>query len=106
MINVKFFHSENGAPLGFSFRGHAGYAAHGSDIVCAAVSSVAYMTANTIIEIMKIDADVVVNEDGAMTLRIPEESAEKTKELLLGLELHINELRKQYPKNVTITTEV
>ena len=106
MINVKFFHSENGAPLGFSFKGHAGYAAHGSDIVCAAISSVAYMTANTIIEIMKVDADAVVNEDGAMTLKVPEERAEKTKELLLGLELHINELRKQYPKNVTITTEV
>ena len=106
MINVKFFHSENGAPLGFSFKGHAGYAAHGSDIVCAAISSVAYMTANTIIEIMKIDAEVGVNEDGAMALKVPEESAEKTKEILLGLELHINELRKQYPKNVTITTEV
>ena len=106
MINVKFFHSENGAPLGFSFNGHAGYAAHGSDIVCAAISSVAYMTANTIIEIMKIEADADVNENGAMTLKVPEESAEKTKELLLGLELHINELGKQYPKNVTITTEV
>ena len=106
MINVKFFHSENGAPSGFSFKGHAGYAAHGSDIVCAAVSSVAYMTANTIIEIMKIDADVDVDEDGKMTLKVPEESAEKTKELLLGLELHIKELKKQYPKNVTITTEV
>ena len=64
------------------------------------------MTANTIIEIMKVPADVDVKEDGAMTLRVSEESAEKTKELLLGLELHINELRKQYPKNVTITTEV
>lgn len=106
MINVKFFHSENGAPLGFSFKGHAGYAAHGSDIVCAAISSVAYMTANTIIEIMGVEADVTVKEDGEMTLKIPEESAEKTKELLLGLELHINELKKQYPKNVTITTEV
>ena len=64
------------------------------------------MTANTIIEIMKVDADADVKEDGEMTLRVPEESAEKTKELLLGLELHINELKKQYPKNVTITTEV
>ena len=106
MIKVKFFHSENGAPLGFSFKGHAGYAAHGSDIVCAAISSVAYMTANTIIEVMKIDADVDVKEDGGMTLKIPEVSAEKTKELLLGLELHIKGLREQYPKNVTITTEV
>ena len=57
-------------------------------------------------EIMKVDADVTVKEDGEMTLKVPEESAEKTKELLLGLELHIKELRKQYPKNVTITTEV
>ena len=55
---------------------------------------------------MKVDADADVKEDGEMTLRVPEESAEKTKELLLGLELHINELKKQYPKNVTITTEV
>ena len=78
MINVKFFHSQNGAPLGFSFKGHAGYAAHGSDIVCAAISSVAYMTANTILEIMKVDADVDVKEDGEMTLKVPEESAEKT----------------------------
>ena len=64
MIRVKFFHSENGASLGFSFNGHAGYAAHGSDIVCAAVSSVAYMTANTIIEIMKVHADVNIEENG------------------------------------------
>ncbi len=106
MINVKFFHSQNGVPSGFSFKGHAGYAAHGSDIVCAAISSVAYMTANTIIEIMGVEADVTVKDDGEMTLKVPEESAEKTKELLLGLELHINELKKQYPKNVTITTEV
>ena len=106
MINVKFFHSENGVPSGFSFKGHAGYASHGSDIVCSAVSSVAYMTANTIIEIMKVDADVSVKENGEMTLRVPEEYTQKTKELLLGLELHINELGKQYPKNVTITTEV
>lgn len=106
MIKVKFFHSENDAPLGFSFKGHAGYAAHGSDIVCAAISSVAYMTANTVIEIMGVNADVDVKENGEMTLKIPEESAEKTKDILLGLELHINELKKQYPKNVTITTEV
>ncbi len=106
MIKVKFFHSENGAPLGFSFIGHAGYGTHGSDIVCAAVSSVAYMTANTITEIMGVQADVTVEDDGEMTLKLPEESTEKTKDILLGLELHINELQKQYPKNVTITTEV
>ena len=106
MINIKFFHSENDVPLGFSFKGHADYAAHGSDIVCAAVSSAAYMTTNTVIEIMGVEADVTVKESGEMTLKIPGEYADKTKDILLGLEFHIKELEKQYPKNVTITTEV
>lgn len=106
MINVKFFHSENNVPLGFTFKGHAGYAAHGSDIVCAAVSSAAYLTANTVISVMGVQAEVQVDEAGAMTLKIPEECADKTRDILLGLELHIKELKEQYPQNVTITTEV
>ncbi len=106
MISIKFFHSGNGTPLGFNFKGHAGYAPHGSDIVCAAVSSVAYMTANTIIEVMGVKADVNIKGSGEMDFKIPLESAEKTKDILLGLELHIKELKKQYPQNVTITTEV
>ena len=28
----------------------------------------------------------------------------KTKEILLGFKIHIEELQEQYPKNVTITT--
>lgn len=61
------------------------------------------MAANTIIEIMNIDADAQVS-DGMMKITIPQESADKAKDILLGFELHITELAKQYPKNVTITT--
>ena len=104
MIKVTFYYSKQGAPLGFNFRGHSGYAQSGSDIVCAAVSSVAYMTANTIIEVMGISADAKVDENGEMTLLIPEECADKPNDILSGLELHIKELSGQYPKNVTITT--
>ena len=106
MIKVTFFRSENGMPVGFNFKGHSGYASSGSDIVCSAVSSVAYMTANTIIEIMKVDANATVDENGEMTLKVPSHSANKVKDILLGLELHISQLAEQYPKNVTITTEV
>lgn len=106
MIKVAFFRSENDMPVGFSLKGHSGYASSGSDIVCSAVSSAAYMTANTIIEIMEIDADTTVNENGEMTLKVPSHSASKVKDILLGLELHLTQLAEQYPKNVTITTEV
>lgn len=103
MINVKFYHSPNGTPLGFKISGHSGYASHGNDIVCSAVSSAAYMTANTIIEIMRITPSVKT-DDGMMQLRIPEGCASQSNDILRGFELHITELSLQYPKNITITT--
>ncbi len=106
MIKATFFHSENGALTGFNIKGHSGYAQSGADIICASVSSAAYMVANTIIEVMGIEADARVDDSGEMTVIIPEESAEKTKDILQGFRLHMEELSAQYPKNVTITTEV
>ena len=103
MINIKFYQSSDGAPLGFMIKGHAGFGTHGNDIVCSAVSSAAYMTANTLIEIMHINVEADVQE-GMMKIIIPQESATEAKNILLGLQLHVSELAKQYPKNVTITT--
>ncbi len=104
MIKVRFFHSDSGIPVGFDIRGHAGHGTSGNDIICASVSSAAYLVANTITEVMSVDADITVDDNGAMTLSVPQADTTKTKEILLGLELHISELSKQYPKNVTITT--
>ena len=104
MIKATFICSKNGAPLGFEFKGHSGYAESGSDIICATVSSAAYLVANTITEIMCVDAKATVDDDGYMKLTIQEKDAEKTKDILLGLQLHIKELSQQYPKHVTITT--
>lgn len=103
MIKVKFYHTSTDAPLGFMIQGHAGFGSHGNDIVCSAVSSAAYMTANTLLEILKLDASADVR-DGMMKVIVPTNSADKAKDILLGFELHINELAQQYPKNVTITT--
>ena len=96
MINITLYHSKDGAQTGFNIKGHAGYAQSGNDIVCAAVSSSAYLVANTIIEIMGVKADASVDENGEMTVLIPEEGAIKTKEILLGFKLHVEELQKQY----------
>ena len=68
MIKVKFYHSGN-APIGFEITGHSGYGTHGNDIVCSAVSSAAYMTANTLLEIMQINASADV-QDGMMKIII------------------------------------
>ncbi len=104
MIKASFFHSKSGEPTGFEICGHSGYAQSGSDIVCASVSSAAYMVANTITEVIGVDAFIQVDDNGSMTLKIPQGSANKTKDILLGFELHLKGLEEQYPKNVTITT--
>ena len=104
MIKATFIYSKNGAPLGFEFKGHSGYAESGSDIICASVSSAALLVANTITDIMFIEAAATMDDDGYLKFTIQEKDAEKTKDILLGLELHIKELSQQYPKHVTITT--
>ncbi len=103
MIKVTF-HNKNGAITGFTITGHADYSKHGSDIVCAAVSSAALLVTNTITDVMSVKAFAEANDDGFLTLKIPENSTTKTNDILRGLKLHLTELSSQYPQNVTITT--
>ena len=42
MIKAEFYVLKDGRPAGFRISGHAGYAEEGEDIICAAVSAVAY----------------------------------------------------------------
>ncbi|MBR2315677.1 MAG: ribosomal-processing cysteine protease Prp [Clostridia bacterium] len=83
---------------GFEVDGHSGYAEEGSDIICASVSSAAYMTANTLTEIIGVKADIEV-EDGYMHLVLSEEN-ETAKKLIEGFALHIGQLSEQYPDYV------
>ena len=50
MINVIVYKDGKGLIEGFSLKGHAGYAEHGSDIVCSAVSMLTINTLNSISE--------------------------------------------------------
>lgn len=47
MIKAVFYR-KNGVLSGFHISGHAGYAAAGSDVCCAAVSSAAQLVCNTV----------------------------------------------------------
>lgn len=104
MIRVRF-KTADGLLTGFHLSGHAGAGEHGQDIVCAAVSSAAYMTANTITEIVQAPADVAV-EDGRMDLTVLA-LTERCQDILSGFRLHIQALQEQYPQRVHLmNTEV
>ena len=104
MIQVRFY-TDQEQLTGFRISGHAGAGAAGEDIVCAAVSSAAYMTANTITDILHIPAQVAV-DDGFMELRLCEQ-VEASQAVLCGLRLHLQALEEEYPKRVHLmNTEV
>ena len=88
--------------FGFEISGHSSF--NGDDevgkIVCAAVSSAAYMTANTITEIIGDTAEIQVSE-AKMFLKVSNPSDMSVK-LLEGLKLHLTELSNEYSNNIKI----
>lgn len=98
MISVKLF-VDSGRLTGFEVSGHSGTAPKGQDIICAAVSSAADMTANTISEIYKASADITAR-DGYLKLSV--KSDDELQKLLRGFELHMRALAKEFPKNIKV----
>lgn len=106
MIKTEFFTNKNGAILGFQIKGHSESAEFGNDIICAAVSSAAYMTANTITDVIGVCADVIVDE-GEMSLTMTEKGALLCRDVMSGFKLHMVALEEQYPENINVNyTEV
>ena len=105
MTRVKFLSKEESL-YGFEIKGHSSVDCNDDEgkIVCAAVSSAAYMTANTITEIIGDECEISVS-DALMYVKVLNVSP-KTTTVLEGLKLHLTELSKQYSKRIKITTEV
>lgn len=100
MTRSKFY-LRQGILVGFELTGHTGAGRSGSDIVCAAISSAALMTVNTITEIIGIPAEIT-ERDGYLRVKLSVGGAKRCQELLRGLRLHLTELEKQYPNNIKV----
>ena len=103
MIRTVFRLHENRL-TGFTVKGHSGTAARGSDIVCAAVSSAAYMTVNTLTEIVNAQTEIEV-KDGFLHCNVLNGN-DSARVILEGFRLHMEQLCEQYPTAIKITTEV
>lgn len=100
MIRVNFFTSGKDI-VGFEISGHSGSAEAGSDIICSAVSSAAYMAANTITEIVKCKAEADIS-DGYMSFYVRSDLSD-AQQILEGLKLHLEALAADYPDNIKVT---
>lgn len=100
MINADFSVSD-GRISGFRISGHSDYADEGQDIVCAAVSAMSYLSANTLTEVVGASPEISV-EDGFMSLAVKKGEEEKCEFMLRGFYLQMKELEKQYPQFLRI----
>lgn len=107
MINAEFFVTEdNNIIVGFHIYGHSGMAESGNDIICAFVSSAAYMAANTITDIIHAKAEVTT-DDGDMYVMVEKKDAASCRDVLAGLKLHLVNTEEQYPQFLQVNyTEV
>ena len=101
MVKASFCIREDSAS--FTVKGHSGFGSEGNDIVCAAVSSAAIMTVNTITEILGISNTPKV-KDGFLQFEVSGSKA--ARDIIRGLKLHLEELSNDYPDYVRVTTEV
>lgn len=102
MITVHFITPPDGRLLGFHMGGHAGCGEAGQDIVCAAVSSAAYLVANAVTEVLHVMPLSLDVGEGEMLLEIDMKDEPVCRPLLAGLKLHLVQLEEQYPDAIRV----
>lgn len=109
MIHIEIGRDQTGAIQQIELSGHAGFAEHGSDIVCAAVSSQVISIENSLTELLNVATDVEVDdiEGGYLKLILPTiESTTTQREvqlLMRHLEFALQVTAQTYPEFVEIT---
>ena len=113
MTSVTFLKDQNGFLVGFSMKGHSGYADAGSDIVCAGLSACCEMILNQLCDSFSFDVKVTVDEKtaavgcDARNCGTVKESQETISKIIDGFYMTVSDIQKQYPRFVKCSiTEV
>ena len=83
--------------IGFHIEGHSGYAEHGSDIICSAVSALALNCVNSIDEFTEDSFSVESDEErGLIDFKLTVVPSEQSQLLLRSMFLGISGIEKSY----------
>ncbi|MBE6798774.1 MAG: ribosomal-processing cysteine protease Prp [Ruminococcaceae bacterium] len=106
MTEVKFFGQD--PIVGFSISGHSTCDEDDmfGKIICSSISSAAYLTANTLIEVVKAEVDTEIDEEtGFMSVNL-KSMFQESQVTLMGLKIHLEQLAKQYRNHLKVYSEV
>lgn len=108
MIEVSFVR-KSGLLTKFTYNGHAEYDEYGKDIVCAAVTAQCMMIYNGLNEIMKVENELNLEEDGGyLSVDIQKASLDQKKEAQILMEtllLGIKAILLQYEEFIKLIEE-
>ncbi len=107
MTEVRFLYL-NEILIGFHIKGHSTASAEDEigRLVCASISSAAYLTANTVTEIVGAKAVADVDEEKGEMLFKVNSDYEEALPMLLGFRLHMEQLSNQFTDYIKIISEV
>ena len=102
MTVIKFFSTDEGI-VGFSAKGHTGFAHHGEDIICSAISALTQTAVIAFREVLQLDISLI-KKNGYLKCELPNvESHEVWKQCQLimsvlysGLQAVLKEYGEEY----------
>jgi len=106
MIEVSVLYEQDRI-RSFTLSGHAGSGPYGYDLVCAAVSAVAFGSVNAVAALADPDLEIDQGEDGgylrvALLGSLDGADAEKTQLLLNGMLISLETIERDYSKFLCI----
>ena len=107
MIKIKVIRDSTNLIRGFTIKGHAGFSEAGSDIVCAAVSALAYTAAGALLEFIGIDGHT--EKHGYMKCivsdEIPKDKKDKAEIILETIVLGFKQIEHSYGRYISVLDE-
>jgi uncharacterized protein YsxB (DUF464 family) len=107
MINVSIYKNAENLITGFKLSGHADYSEHGSDVVCAAVSTLVINTINSIENFTSDRFTLNQNKkNGFIEFHVISEMSNNSNLLLSSLVLGLAGIEKEYTKKYIKITQI
>lgn len=106
MIKVKIKET-SGRISSFEMSGHADFAEHGQDLVCAGASAVSFGAVNAIMELTGIEPKITQSESGYLKVGFADDLDGKTDEkvqlLLRSMIVSLKTIEQDYEEYIKIT---
>ncbi|MCU7755369.1 ribosomal-processing cysteine protease Prp [Bacillus cereus] len=111
MIKITISRTKLGSIQSFKMTGHADYAPHGQDLVCAGTTAVVFGSINAVEELCNVQATIELGSDGGfLTYKLPNDldvhTAEKAQTLLEGLVVSLKTIELDYGKYIRLIEKV